>query len=998
MNIEAFIRNLVAMYTAQDNETRRVATVDVLKAEGRMSPEEMRHIGVGLLRVSDHGAAVQAYGAVLLRRAVASGRLAAEQVPYSDIITWYLNEPTLSRLLCGDLVDLITECMMYEWPEQYPQLMEQICPPQAQLAKQPRKQRLLATLVVRLVDPHPGNVPMHRMKHLKRALASHSRVILAESIQALFDLYTAAGGEGAQQLDEHAREAVIDCLTITVNVASCLPVPQWWELGLGNALSVLVRWPPLAQEALAATAALLKCDGFVKSTTAQQQEPLLLVAAVLGCVEACVMERNYGTLEEVAELLVEMPNSVIEAVIAPTSQACLAMLSVPSIYLATAACHILKRLGDAAFAHINALELMMRFAALIPKNKFHPRSGTDEEGKQLSEQQYGSAEAFECGFGVFRSLTGHLLTALARVYPVVSNQFVLQLLASLCDGRGSAADPRTSSGFVTQQSVTFREWEATQFMVDHLSESFRYSSDYVPQAIAALLARQTEDMVLCPVYLNMLSYFWGCRDDAALGVWEGTLGILFACLERKQSDPHDLDFRSARKRALTLLVTACSQHEARLASSCEALMKKFEQLLMMPSTMPQERTLLYEALAALTNALPVDEGQARLQSFFTPVAKMLIQRVQAMDQARFNSIIAAQNANLQAERDMLRDSVAIVAGVLRRCKTCPYLVESSTELTPSILRLMELIHSLRPEQLPAGYACILEMERDLRELYLPGRSRKSAPRKNIQKRARLTLMELRMSLYQVVEALSTFLPDEPLRAMLQTLLAAAELLPLHVMRPLIVHCLFPIGTSHAGLIASILPICGVFFAGVAHRASARPEDDVVDTKQLFYLSKDVFTFMRQQLLEKKALAGNLALAHVAVEVALSILESGSNVPEASRFIDTALEAGSGSGGGNDALEELATAAFGRMLDFAGRADDALLPFKDRERLIFALADVYVDRYPKYTAALQPRFPQDRIDELHTQLVMSHRFDLKRRRFKEFVLQGAGNTRTASNGW
>ncbi|RNF03367.1 hypothetical protein TraAM80_05813 [Trypanosoma rangeli] len=994
MSIETFIRKLATMYTAQDNETRRAATMDVLEAEDRMGPEEILQIGVGLLRVSDHGVAVQAYGAVLLRRAVASGRLAAEKVPYSDIMMWYLNEPSLCRLLCGDLVDLITECMLYEWPERYPHFMEQVCPPQAQLAKHPRKVRLLSTLVVRLMDPHLGNVPLHRMKQPKRALSANTSVILVETIQALFDLYTAAGGERSQELAEPTRESIIDCLTITVNLASGVPVRQWWEVGLGNTLSVLVRWPPVAQEALAATTALLKCDEFVRSTTALDQGPLSLVAAVLGCVEACVMERNYSTLEELTELLLEMPNPILEAVVAPVSQSCLAMLSVPSIYMATAVCHILKRLGDAAFAHINALELMMRFAVLIPKNKFHPRSGTGEQGKKLSEQQYGSTELFERGFGEFRGLTGHLLTALARVYPVVSNQFILQLLMSLCDGCGSAEDPRTLSGFVTQQSNTFCEWEATQFLIDHLSESFRYSSDYVPQAIAALVAKQTEDMVLCPVYLNMLSAFWGCRDDTALGVWEGTLGIICACLERKPSDPYDIDVRSARKRALTLLVTACSQHGARLACVCEAFMKKLEQLLMMPSTMPQERTLLYEALAALTNVLPDDEGQRRLQSFFTPVTKMLMQRVQTMDQARFNSIITAQTTDLQGERDMLRDGVVIVAGVVRRCKICPYLVEAFTELMPCILRLMEFIHSLRPEQLPAGYACILDMERDVREQYLPGRSRKSMPRKNSWERARLILMDLRMSLYQVVGALSTFLPAEPLLGMLQMLTASAELLPTHAMRSLIVHCMFPIGTTHVGLIASILPICGAFFARVTQRAaSARPEDDVIDKKQLFYLSKEVYTFMRRQILEKNLLVGKLVLAQVAVEVALSMLESGSNVPEASRFIDTVVEATKKGCGGNSALEaqveELAVGAFGRMLDFAGGADDAMLPFKDCERLLFALADVYVDRYPEYTAALHSRFPQDRIDELHAQLVMSHRFDLKRRRFKDFVLQGTG---------
>ncbi|PWU85623.1 hypothetical protein C4B63_150g45 [Trypanosoma cruzi] len=167
------------------------------------------------------------------------------------------------------------------------------------------------------------------------------------------------------------------------------------------------------------------------------QQLLALVTAVLDCVEAYVMEMNYGILEEIMDLLLDLPDSIVQAVVAPVSQSCLVVLRVPSIYLATSVCHLLKRLGDAAFAHISPLELMMRFASLIPKNKFHPEFGTDDEGKRLSEQQYGSIEPFERGFAEFRSLAGHLLTSLARIYPVVSNQFILQIFTTLCDGRGT---------------------------------------------------------------------------------------------------------------------------------------------------------------------------------------------------------------------------------------------------------------------------------------------------------------------------------------------------------------------------------------------------------------------------------------------------------------------------------------------------------------------------------------------------------------------------------
>lgn len=989
MNLNSFVSCVSTMYAAHSNEERRAATVEVLNAESRMSAQEMLQTGVGLLQCSTHGVAVQAYGAVLLRRGVMSGHLAADAVPYVDILTWYLNEPTLGRLLCKDLIDLITECMVYEWPEKFPDLMDLVCPTQGQLSKQPRKISLLCALVVKFMDPHSGRVPVCLMKKLKSSIVNCAKRILGSVTQALFDMYTAAGGEGSCCFAEDTSESVSDCLTIFVNLVPSLSVSHWWQLGLDSTMLVLVRWKPAAQEALAATASLFRCDAM--STAAVGPELTGLFTAVLDGVGACVAERNYGLLEEIADLLLELPDPILRGVVASVSRSCLAILAVPSIYIASHVCLILRRLGDAVFPHINPMELLTRLAALMPKNQYHPETGVEGEGKRLSREQYGVVKSFEHGFAEFRGLVGYLLTSLARVYPIVCNQFILHLFTTLCDGRGTWEDPRTSSGFVTQQSVTFCTWEATQFLVQHLSEAYKFSSDHVPQAIAAFVEKETQDMVLCPVYLNMVSTFWNCRDDAALGVWEGTLSILFACLEHKSNWPNDIDAMSARKRALTLLVNACTQHAQRLVHFKESFLRRLENLLMVSSTSQYERTLLYEAMSAFTVALPADEAQERLQSFFGPMMRMLIQSMQSMDQMRFNDIITARTSDLLSERDMLRNGVTIIAGVLRHCKTSPYLVESSTTLAPAVLQLMDLIHNIRADELPPEYACIVEMDHHTREQYLPGVSRKSVTRLSMQQKARNGLMELRSSLYQVVGALSGFLPTETFRGMMQPLTSSVRLLPTHVVRSLAVHCMFLVGNAHPNLISEILSTCGVFFSQRADRASQRPEDDVIDSKQLFFFSKEVFGFMRQHVVEKKLLEGNPTLIRLVIEVALAILVSGSNIHEASRFVSTTLSAARKSCGAMTSLEtqidEVAVFAFGRMLDFVLRADDAMLPPKDRERLVYLLSDIYVEGYPRYVAALGSRFPREKVDDLHTKLMMSQRFDLKRRSFYEFLSRG-----------
>ncbi|KAH9588622.1 hypothetical protein LSM04_002475 [Trypanosoma melophagium] len=991
MSPDDFVRALSLMYSTNDNDTRRAVTVEVLKMEDKMNSDDLLRIGIDLLRISNHGAAVQAYGAVLLRRAVRSGRVSPSRVPYNDIMMWYFSEPTMGGVLSGALIDLITECMVFEWPEEFPDLMKHLCSPPGRLAHEPRKVRLLCSITKTFMEPHIGHVPVSRMRILKEALASCAKEILVEVIQALFDMYTAAGGENSQSCVEGTESLVTDCLIIITNLAPSLTIPEWWEIGLGNALSVLVHWRPVAHEALSTTTALLRVDGL--PARAKDPELSSFMAAVLRSVEVGVAECNYSMLEETMELLLEMPDPILSAVEAPVCLACHFTLVVPSIYLAFTACMVLRRLGDVVFNYINPLEFIMRLATLVEKNKFDPEHGTHKEGRLLSEQQYGTPQLFNAGFAEFRGIVGHLLSSVARLYPVVSNRFIHRMISTLSDGAGTSKDTRTSSGFVTHQSPTYLEWEATQFMLTHLSESFKYSSDLIPESISALLSKQNGDMVLCPLFLNMLSSFWNCRDDVALGVWEGTLEILFNCVERRHSNTYDPDVVSARKRALTLLINACSQHSTCLAPLCNPFLKRMECLLMTVSTAQHEKSLLYEAMAALTCALPPAEAQYRLQTFLNPIVEMLVERVQSMDQRRFNDIITARTSEFLGHRDTIRDSVCVIAGVLRRCTISPYLVELSTSLLPYIAELLHLIHGIRAEELPPAYVGILEMGGEDREQYLPGKSRKSNTCPGPVYKARNVLMDLRLSLYQVIGVLCSFIPADRLGEIVRILGPSAAFLPTHAVRSLITRCLFPVGDAHPILIPGILQACAVFFARHSRRASTRPEDEVIDSKQLFCFSKDILTYIRQRVVEQRLLSDNLLMTQAVSEVALTMLESRTNIYDCYRLTTTVFVTTKHTDKEVQAqVDELAVFVFGRIMEFVVQTDSTVLPFRDRDRLLVSLADSYVDNFPKYTEALRVRFPHKQVEELHAHLTVASRVDIKRRRFKEFLLRGVEGTR------
>ncbi|KAG8347899.1 hypothetical protein TRVL_01279 [Trypanosoma vivax] len=1009
MSIENFVHLLSSMYTTQDNETRQMYTLELLKAEDRLNQEELRDIGVGLLSNSAYGLAIQAYGAVLLRRAIESGRIRASSLPYNELITWYLEERTLSRLVCSDIVDLITECMVHEWPERCSNLMEQICPSFAQLAHHPRKVSLLSSLVTRCTEPHAFKVPVDRMKKLMDAIKVHSRAILIEVIQALFDIYTAAGGADNCAPSPGTEETISGCLLIIGSVAPLIPLKHWEALGISSTLKALLKWRAVARDTMSSLIVILRCDRLSRPQSPPEEAMqstvtsvthtiwLELLNAALCSTEWWLAERNYSILEEITELVLEAPGTVINSVTPLLSQVCLHILSLPSIYLASSACSILRRLGDAVFTHINPADLMTRMALLVPKNKFHLKLGTDREGMLLSEQQYGSIDAFEQGFAEFRSLAGQLLSAAARIYPVVSNQFVLQLIAALCDADGTAEDPRTNLGFVTQQSPTFIAWEATQFLVTSLSESFRHSSEYLPYVINELASKQPSDMVIYPVYLNLVSLLWNCRDATALGVWEGTVNIIINSLMCRPKNFGDIDVMSARKRAITLLVTACTNHAEKLKNLSAGFIQQLERVLMLPFTVPQERILLYEAMAAFTKVLPVDEAEQRLQTFLQPIASILAERVRGMDQQIFNDMIIASTKSHYELRDLVCDSLNIMAGVLRHCNTS-CVTEILTGVMPFIVQLVDFAHSMHVGGLPFPYCNIDEMSSAERQQLLPNGSRRnmgSNQKKCPLQRARGALMSLRTALYQLVGSLSVFFPRENVRNMLDILATVIHTLSVNVVRHLVSQCLLPIAKANEALVEVVLPACTAFYKHRAQHRTQRPEDEVIENKQIFHLSKEIFTFIRLEVLNLKRLDGNVRFTQSVLDLLLSTLRCGVNVGEATRLITTTLTSCMDDATLNatdrSIMLETAVHAYGCMLDFVVGADDDKLPPRQREQLASSLADMYLTSYPLYAPSIRARYQQERVEELNAHLAISARMDTKRRRFREFILQKTGDT-------
>ncbi|AIO02411.1 hypothetical protein LPMP_352740 [Leishmania panamensis] len=995
MSLADAITLLRGLYGSTNNDHRKDCTLQLMQWEKGLPAADVAQIGIGLLKTSNEGVAVQAYGAVLLRHALHARVLQTTQLPVMDLFSWYCNEPTLGPLLRADLMELLIECVIYSEDAVVDQILGSLC---AGIESQPRRMLLLSELIVALVEPDFDRVPRESIGRLKRSVTKQGSQLLSAVTMSLYTYYMASGGEQSTALAPDLGLCVEAAFNMIGILAPQLQFCVWQEHNLAATMEVLLRWVPAQHPVLTCATALLR--SYSGSDVNKAAVLRVLLTIVLRKIPALVAEGDIAALDEILNLTLELPKDFVQLEGVLLVQSLMPVFSIPSILFGQEAVQLMERMGEEAFRYVDAVEIYNGLRLLLPKNLCHPTQGKSPEGQELSREQFGFVQLFEEVFADFRRGASKILTQLARMYPERTNQYVLSLLVDLPDPQGTPEDPRTRNHFVRQSSLTFVYWEATQFMMECLSAAFELSSVNVNACVSTLLAHEPSDAVLRPVYLNMLSYFWKVRDGADMNVWEGTINILLKCIGDEGSRcTDDIDVSAARRRAHTLLVQMCVEHSRRFVPRTPSLMKQLEPMLMRANGM--ERSLLYEALIALTAILPAHESDAYLQTIVNPLVNMLATSPALQSQKIFNHIMCAATPDDKDARGVLQGCLNTIAAVFRRCQMTPYVVEKATQLFPLIGHLLLSIHSMQPSDLPPEYRSILEQEAGERDLFLPGKTRMSdAHLANALRGARAILMNIRVALYQVFGELSPILPAERFGEVITALTTSAQI-PTHVTRSLTEKCLLPIGKEHPTLLIYIFQLLHRFFAQRKEQVrqqrveEARVRntcDDVVESKQWLYYAKDVINFMRSHVLDSHSWKRDKALLLAAAEVAMSIFESGADNRTAQSFLISIVNLTTDTTVSPEveaALTEVRVVVYSRLVSYVTQTLDGELPPRERENVAYGISEPYVRLFPSLAPSLtMAGISQEQQELLNAHLLIVGNFAGQRRKVKEFLMNMA----------
>ncbi|KAG5464101.1 hypothetical protein LSCM1_00281 [Leishmania martiniquensis] len=1002
MSLADAISLLREVYTSTNNDHRRNCTNQLLEWEKALPAADVVQVGIGLLKTSSEGPAVQAYGAVLLRHALEARVVQPTQLPVMDLLSWYCNEPTLEPLLRADLMELLTECVIYSDDAVTDQVLGSLC---SGIESQPRRMLLLSEMTVALVDPDFGRVPREFIGRLMRSATRRGSQLLNAVTMSLYAYYMASGGEQSTALAPEVEPCVEAAFKMIGALAPQLPFSVWHEHNLAATMEVLLRWVPAQRPVLSCATCLLRS---YSARDANKGAVLrVLLAIVLRKVPTLVAGRDIAALDEILSLALELPKDFVQLEGVLLVQNLLSVFSVPSILFGQEVMQLMERVGEEPFRQVDVTEVYDGLRLLLPKNLCHPTQGKNPEGQELSREQFGFEQLFEEVFADFRRGASKIMTQLARMHPERTSQYLLTLLGNLPDPRGTPEDPRTRSHFVRQSSLTFAYWEATQFMMECLSTAFESSSVSLNACVSTLLAHEPSDAVLRPVYFNMISYFWKARDSDDMNVWEGTINILLNCINDEGSRyADDIDISAARRRAHTLLVQLCAEHSRRFVPRIPSLMKQLEPMLMRANGV--ERSLLYEALIALTAILPARESDAYLQTIVNPLVNMLATSAALTSQTTFNRIMCATTPDDKDARGVLQGCLNTIAAVFRRCQMTPYVVEKATELFPLIGQLILSIHNMQPGDLPFEYRGILEQEAGERDLFLPGKTRKSdAHVVNTVRGARATLMNIRVVVYQVFGELSPILPAERFGEVITALTTSAQI-PTHVTRFLTEKCLLPIGKEHPVLLICIFQLIHRFFSQRKEQvrqqrmtvANARnTRDDVVESKQWLYYAKDVARFTRSHVLDSQAWKRDKALLLATAEVAMSIFESGADNRTAQSLlisivnltIDAAV-----SPEVEAALTEVRVVVYSRLVSYVTLTPDGELPPGERESVAYGISEPYVRLFPTLAPSLtMAGISQGEQETLNAHLLIVGNFAGQRRKVKEFFMNTAKTNARAS---
>jgi hypothetical protein len=445
----------------------------------------------------------------------------------------------------------------------------------------------------------------------------------------------------------------------------------------------------------------------------------------------------------------------------------------------------------------------------------------------------------------------------------------------------------------------------------------------------------------------------------------------------------DVDLVSARKRAYTAFVHAAVYHGAQLvAVSGLNLLDMCSQQLVLPTTLSTEKAFLYEAIASLSNFMPPEQQTVFLNSMISTMRDVVVNT----NASNFLTILCDQDSS-RNERSKLRDSVAVLASILRRCNPSPYTQSLAISIIPVMGNLLLTIHNARADQVPPAYRSLFEMSHvDRDQLLTGGGARKSSIASGLDSnavgRARSALQQIRLCLYQALGSMGKFVALESFTPSLLQTVENCQRFEIHTMRAFAENTLFRWIQSSAAMGSFIFPALTAFFvAQRANDSSRTSHDEVVDHKQLFFFAKDTMSAVSTvvEVTNWFTLPG----LRDAVNGLLDALIQGAfdfrgSCGAVVRFIESNLLASPAD----------AARCFCCVASACASRSPNIAP-KDVDIVSGQLCLLYSAQMSLFNGALRERgVPEELLSELNSHLALASRIDARRRAFGDFLKKAA----------
>lgn len=1024
------------------NEVRSNLTNQLVDAVSALGSSSSLELGMSMLQVSEDVAGpqttqVRAYGAVVLKQAVITGRLQVDAANPEAMLSWLSHEASLPPAIRHAVGNLVVVCAVRLFPEKWPSFVERLLSPD--LSEKPHMLPLIKDFADACVEPPvsgSGDVPPSRMRAIRTGLKAAAPGAMKAIILCMHAWYQKACCCPSGQSDAALNFRYVNMgLGVLNALAATMPSSKWWELGLHEVVRTLVQSDACRKDAVALAGALIRTPDHMLPS-----DPVAcaFVSDVVQVVEPAIQLEDWELVQEILDTVADIPAPMAEQVLQGTLVTFTQLvLDVPSVQFGVAAADLFKKMMISHTArplHLSItqpMRLLQSMSFLAQKHAVHPsfarsactRSAANaalfQRAITFSQEQFPTLRAFETTYADLRGSMAAMLQYLGVHFPSECAAFCAHVLASLPTSRYTY-DPMTRiGGYAQQSSQTFSEWNAAQFVLDHLAPSTFTQSSLESAGLAAFKAlvkiAPPRDAVLIPTFLNMLLSFWeaskGWTDASANIMWVSSCDLLFRFMgllpdpvghaggssHNNGGGPRryhhatvnldDIDLVAARKRAYTAFVHAAVHHGSRLVCVPDLyLLAECQKKLVEFSTLSTEKAFLYEAVASLSNFMDPEEQRRFLDAMISTMRNIVVNTNAA------NVIGILCDPSLRDQRAALRDSVAVLASVLRRCNASPYTQSMAMEIIPVMGNLLLTIHSARAQDVPPAYQSLFDLSHvDRDQLLNGGAARRSSVVSGLDSndvgRARHALQHIRLYLYQALGAMGKFVALESFTQSLMQTVQHCGQFEIHTMRAFAENTLFKWIQCSLPMASFIFPSLAAFF--VAQRAKDErrsSHDEVVDFKQLFYFTKDtvgaVSTVVETSnwfLLPGVNIAV-LQLLEVLVQAAFDFRGTAGAIV---RYIENSLFA---------SPQDAARCFCNLAETCASPRSPVVVAEKDVEMISGQLCMLYTTNMDLYGSALIARgVPEDLLNTLNANLSLASRIDMRRRAFRDF-LSKAGKQR------